>query len=253
MKHNRLALSALLSLGMLTLSSQAALADLSGDLRITVKDKGEEQQVQGGKIYMQGSADDKERNVRVEIDADEKAGEAASDAVIISRPAENVGYMVFPGMKSYMKMDIESARDKGPNTPGGEGLDPDDFKKIGEEKVGGYDTVVKEAPVLENGKKLGTVTVYLAKDLNDEPLKSVFREEGGRVTETLIENPTTNKLPDDLFTPPAGYSETVLPQIDQLQEELRKEQERAADEAAKEARDNARKEAERSLRDSLPF
>ena len=193
-----------------------AVADLSGDLKIRMVDPAGTETLQSGKIYLQGPAADEERNVRLEIESPDQPD---GDAIIITRPRDDVGYMLFPEMKSYMTLDLDAEE---PGTAAEEIRD-EDLETVGRAEVEGYDTVVKRGPVVHNGREIGQITMYVAEELDDEPIRSHFEHEDGSVTETLIQNPDRADLPDELFQPPPDYQETLIPGMEQLLEDLEDE------------------------------
>ena len=193
-----------------------ASADLSGDLQIRMVDPAGTETRQQGKIYLQGPAADEERNVRLEIESPEQP---EGEAIIITRPRDNIGFMLFPAMESYMTLDLDA---EDPDAVGEE-IREEDLEAVGRAEVEGYDTIVKQGPVVHNGQEIGQITMYIAEELDDEPIRSRFEHVDGSVTETLIQNPDTADLPDALFAPPADYQETIIPGMEQLMEDLENE------------------------------
>jgi hypothetical protein len=197
------------------LFATTAAADLSGDLKVTIRGPDGDEMVQEGRIFLKGDADDKKRPSRVEL------GEGEDEVIFITRPDEDIGYMVMPPAQSYMRLDLEEAEGAG---VGDDEVPEEEFTEVGRETVNGHPTTVKEAPIRDPaGEKIGTARVYFARDLNDEPIKSEMRMDDGTYTETLISNPSTEKLDEKLFTPPEDYAETLVPGLEQLFEGLEDE------------------------------
>lgn len=127
---------------MVLLYPLAAAADLSGDFRVTVTDPDGKSTTQTGRIFIDGTADSKDRTVRMELKP-----EGAKEAVVfLTRPRDDAMYMVMPEAKAYMKMSFAEGLRKSPRAPG-QGLDPADFRTVGRERVNGVQTTVKEAPL----------------------------------------------------------------------------------------------------------
>ncbi len=230
-----------IALAAVVLFPLSAAADLSGDLRVTTRDPEGKTMTQTGRIYLDGEPDSPRRAMRMELQPEG----APEKMVFLTRPQDEAVYMIMPSSRTYMKMSVEEGREKAPTPPGG-GMSPEDFKDVGTERVNGRETVVKEAPIREGEKQVGTVRVYLAPDLKNEPIKSEVRTQEGLTTTTVIENPSTDSVPADLFTLPAGYTEMELPSMSQMMKGMEKG---AREEAEKEAQE----EALEGVRDKLPF
>lgn len=226
----------------------AAAADLSGDLRVTVTDAHGKATTQSGKLYLDGAPESKERTARMELTP---AG-ADEPLVFLTRPQDNAMYMVMPGAKAYMKMSLDEGMQKSPRAPG-QGLDPADFKTVGSERVEGRRTIVKEAPIREGEKTTGTIRIYVAPDLGNEPVKSVVENDRGTTATSVISNPKQGELPDSLFAVPSGYAETKLPSLNKMLQGIGEGVEDETEDAAKEQQDKAADEVRKGLRERLPF
>lgn len=225
-----------------------AAADLSGDFKVTVTDSDGKSTTQTGKIYLDGSPESKDRAVRMELKP-----EGAKEAMIfLTRPQDKAMYMVMPEAKAYMKMSFDEGLRKAPRAPG-QGLAPSDFKTVGSERVNGIKTTVKEAPLHEGEKTTGTIRIYVAPALGNEPIKSEIETDKGMHTESIIENPKTDSLAGNLFTVPAGYTETKLPSLNQMMQGLEKGAQDESGDAAKDQQEKAADDVRRGLRGKLPF
>jgi hypothetical protein len=226
---------------LLLVTPTLAIADLSGDYAVTVIDQDGAKKTQVGKIFLDGTPKDQERAMRMEISGEE----AGQSMVFLTRPQDDTVFMLMPENKTYFSLSMTDATSKAPKAPG-EGLEPSDFKEVGKERVNGIQTVVKEAPMMENGKRTGTVRIFTAPSLNDEPIKSEIKSDEGVTTTAVIENPTTKAIPESQFRVPEGYTETKLPSVGKIFEELGKDVE-------KEQKKEAGRGLEERLRKGLRF
>jgi hypothetical protein len=119
--------------------------------------------------------------------------------IMIMRPDEKVNYLVYPGMKSYCVM--PTTKDAG-NKDKAEPVIT--RKELGREEVEGHDCR-KELVTTEaaNGKKT-EMTVWLASDLDDFPIKTEVMGKDGLVT-TVFKNLKREKPDASLFVPPQDY------------------------------------------------
>lgn len=226
----------------------AAAADLSGDFKVTVTDADGRSTTQTGKIYLSGTPESPDRSVRMELQPEG----AREKMVFLTKPKDKAMYMLMPAAKAYMKMSLEEGRSKAPNAPG-QDLSPADFKTVGTERVEGRKTIVKEAPMREGEKTTGTIRVYVAPDLGNEPIKSVVESDKGTVATSTISNPDTGSVPDAMFTVPAGYTETKLPSMNKLMDAIGEGAKDESADAAKDQQEKAAEEMRRGLREKLPF
>lgn len=228
-----------------------AYADLSGDYRLTVVDKeGKQESAQLGKIFLKGESNSPDRAMRMEI-APEGAAESEK-LVFLTNPKEAAMYMVMPEAKSYMKMSMEEGETKAPKSPG-QGYAGTEFKTVGRERLNGIRVIVKEAPLRDGEKTVGTMRVYVAPSLGNEPLKSVLTSDKGGSTTIAIENPKSGNLPDSLFRVPKGYTETKLPSVGEMMNQLGEGAKDDAKGEAQKEKDEAKEKAKKGIRDKLPF
>lgn len=225
-----------------------AAADLSGDFRVTVTDADGRSTTQTGKIYLSGTPESPDRSVRMELQPEG----AKEKMVFLTKPQDKAMYMLMPAAEAYMKMGLEEGKSKAPRAPG-QGLSPSDFKTVGTERVEGRKTIVKEAPLREGEKTTGTIRVYIAPDLGNEPIKSVVESDQGTVATSVISNPDAGNVPDAMFTVPAGYTETKLPSMSKMMDALGEGAKDETEDAAKDQQEKAAEEMRRELREKLPF
>jgi hypothetical protein len=244
-----LAIALALVIGLVIGWAGSAQADISGDLHVTIEGPEMETVEQTGRIYIKGDGMEPEA-VRMEITPEGQE----QNAIFITRPEEEVAYIVMPELKTYMTMDLAASGDQQPSAPG-TGAGEMELEDLGRATVEGHRTQVKGGPVVdEQGQTVGQMKVYIAPGLDNAPIKSEVKMQDGTRSESVIRNPSKEKLAADLFLPPAGYEETRLPDIGQFMDELGDEVREGLEEGAKEdAREGAKEGAREGLRDALPF
>jgi hypothetical protein len=235
---------------LLVLGAGLARADLSGDLTIQSKDpKQRKTLLQKGKVFYDGSAT-APKAIRMEMAAEgDKPG-----IVFITRPEEQMAYMLLPEAKTYMPLDLKKGGEgqKLPEAPGARSREALQLREVGKATVDGHPTTVRAGPLNDkNGKKVGEMKVYLAKDLDDAPIKSELKLNDGSTTVSTLSNTSTRQLAANLFTPPDSYSETRIPSLDDMSKALGKETRKGAEEGAKESADEEAAKARQKEKESV--
>jgi hypothetical protein len=120
--------------------------------------------------------------------------------IAVSRPDLKLGYLIYPGLKSYAQM-------PSPETSGS--LNPDDYKVIitdlGKEAAEGHDCAKRKAVVTDKEGNTHEYTVWNASDLKDFPIKIVTSGSGMSVT-MLFKNVSFTKPAAAQFEVPTDYT-----------------------------------------------
>jgi outer membrane lipoprotein-sorting protein len=145
-----------------------------------------------GKIYKKGE------NIRRDFSTPE------GKSISILRADKKVMWMVMPGQKMYMEMPFgKETLSKALNLP----KDKAGMKKLGTEKIAGYDTDKYEATVdMGHGKK-SQVTLWIAKKLG-APIKM---ESADKSFTQEYQDIKEGGVSDQLFEVPAGYQKMNMP------------------------------------------
>jgi Domain of unknown function (DUF4412) len=120
--------------------------------------------------------------------------------VSLSRPDENLMFIVYPGLECYAQMPLPAASAK---------ADAKDFKvettELGKETVDGHPCVKNKVTVTGKDGEQHISTVWNATDLKNFPVKIVTTENGQDAT-MLYKNISFDKPAASLFEPPASYT-----------------------------------------------
>jgi outer membrane lipoprotein-sorting protein len=168
--------------------SPAGAAEFSADL---VQKMG--QQDTTGQAYVKG------QKFRMDL---KMAG--AEQAVVVDVAAKK-SLMLMPKEKMYMEMPFDPAAYAG--VDGQEKNDQGEWKKVGEEKVAGYDCDKKVFAYKDKSK--GELTAWFAKKLN-YPIKTVYKDKGQTMT-LEYRNIKEGGMADALFTVPGGFHKMDMP------------------------------------------
>jgi Domain of unknown function (DUF4412) len=116
----------------------------------------------------------------------------------ISRPDQNLSYIIYPGLQSYMETPLPAANPTNNN-----------FKvettEIGKETVDGHPCVENKIVVTDDKGEAHESTVWNATDLKNFPVKILRVEQGTEITMSF-KNVSFNKPEAALFNPPASYT-----------------------------------------------
>ena len=131
-------------------------------------------------------------------------------AVTVARPDKKVAYLMYPGMQSYVEIQLSKA-DSAPTNS--------DYKveitEIGKETVDGHPCVKNKVVVTGKDGVAHVSTVWNATDLKNFPVKIQTTDQGREMT--MIYKDISFAKPDaSLFEPPAGYMK-----FDSIQEMMR--------------------------------
>jgi len=120
-------------------------------------------------------------------------------AVTIALPEKKAAYLIYPGMQSYVQIQLSNA-DSAPTNS--------DYKveitEIGKETVDGHPCVKNKYVVTDNEGVKHESTVWNATDLKKFPVKIETAEQGDNVT-MLFKNVSLTKPAASLFEPPADF------------------------------------------------
>jgi len=120
-------------------------------------------------------------------------------AVTVARPDKKVAYLMYPGMQSYVEIQLSKA-DSAPTNS--------DYKveitEIGKETVDGHPCVKNKYVVTDNDGVKHESTVWNATDLKKFPVKIETVERGDNVS-MLFKNVSLTKPAASLFDPPADF------------------------------------------------
>ncbi len=198
---------------LLLMAPSTAIADLSGDLEVRVENPGGETMEEKGKIFIEGDPFES-TTTRVEM-----TGPDGTEVIMITRGEENKAFLVMPEIEAYSELALDDTT--GSEAPGA-GLKREDFKITGQENLDGVATDVGVAQVKDDqGQVVGNARVNFAKELDGAPVRSRIELDNGSVAETVISNPSDEKIDASKFLPPDEYQETRLPLFeDPFTEEL---------------------------------
>lgn len=144
-----------------------------------------------GKIYKKGE------NIRLDISTPE------GDGISIFRADKKVRWMIMPGQKFFIEMPLsEEELSKTLNWP----KDEASMKKVGTEKLHGYDTEKYETTI-DTGAGKKKVTFWMAKKLG-VPIKM---ESADKSFTQDYQDIKVGGLSDSLFEIPAGYQKMTMP------------------------------------------
>jgi len=130
-----------------------------------------------------------------------------ADIASIVRPDQKMIYLIYPGLKSYVKMPV----------PMPDASTNKNIKivktKIGDETVDGHPCVKNKAVVTDDNGQTHEAILWNATDMKDFPLQIQSTEQG--MTALMhFKNINFTKPDSSLFDPPAGF--TVYPDMQQL-------------------------------------
>lgn len=118
----------------------------------------------------------------------------------ITRPDKKTGYLIYPGMQSYVHRALAAADTA---------TAPGDYKmhvtKLGTETVDGHPCVKNKVVVTDKAGNPHESTVWNATDLNKFPVKIETRDHG-RDTTMTFKNVSLAKPDASLFQVPSGYT-----------------------------------------------
>jgi len=119
---------------------------------------------------------------------------------MISLPNEDRSYLVYPGLKAYVKLPITDPDAKTPEA---------DFEmevtELAKEETGGYPCVKNKVVVTDKEGNKHESTVWNATALKKFPVKIETTEDGHQVV-LLFTNVKLSKPDADLFAPPSAYT-----------------------------------------------
>jgi len=121
-----------------------------------------------------------------------------SDLIIVNRPDTGSGLLIYPGLKSYAKLDESAPR-----------TDPEQYKieakEVGREKINGQDTVKNQVVVTApDGKKFQSM-VWNAPALKKFPVR-VQSTEGGTPFTLTFRDLKFEKPSASMFEPPNAFT-----------------------------------------------
>lgn len=189
-------------------------AAFSATAHMTVEGKGNTQSMQMKYAALNG-------HVRAEMDMTQASGippqavaqmkaMGMAETVTIHRADDQATYLVYPGLKSYCKIELPDKASFGGS--GGE-IKPPKVEKteLGKETIDGHPCVKSKIVVtMADGDSVEAI-VWEATDLNNLPIQTQFESEMGKVT-TQFKDVSTTKPDAALFEPPAGYKSYSTPQ-----------------------------------------
>jgi hypothetical protein len=169
--------------------------------------------MQGTDMTMPGKIAFAENKVRFEMNmGDMKSGGKPSPAaaqikqmgmdqmIIISRPDKKVSDMIYPGMKAYVEMPIETASTNNAK---------EDYKlettELGKETIDGHACIKNKAVVTDKDGNKNEAILWNATDLKKFPIKIEQIEQGQHAT-MLFKNVEFTKPKAELFDVPSGLN-----------------------------------------------
>lgn len=128
--------------------------------------------------------------------------------IMIFQKEKGIVWVLMPQLKMYMEMTAGGQQDMSPPTP--EEMEKmGDKKYLGEEKVNGYKC--KKYRYTPNDPSVGPATMWISKKLNF-PIKTEMEGSSGPMS-MEYKNIQEKKIPDSLFTLPAGYQKMSMPSM----------------------------------------
>ena len=128
--------------------------------------------------------------------------------IMIFQKEKGIVWVLMPQLKMYMEMTAGGQQDMSPPTP--EEMEKmGDKKYLGEEKVNGYKC--KKYRYTSNDPSVGPATMWISKKLNF-PIKTEMEGSSGPMS-MEYKNIQEKKIPDSLFTLPAGYQKMSMPSM----------------------------------------
>jgi outer membrane lipoprotein-sorting protein len=152
-----------------------------------------------GKVFVKG------QNIRQEMTM------GGQKQIMIFQKEKGVALVLMPEMKMYMEIPVGGQENIAPPTPE-EMENMAEKKYLGQEKVNGYKC--KKYLFTPSDPSVGTTTMWISNKLNF-PIKTETKSSSGPM---LMEykNIKEKKIPDSLFTIPAGYQKMSMPTMPKM-------------------------------------
>ena len=152
-----------------------------------------------GKVFVKGEKFRQEMNI------------GGEKQIMIFQKDKGVVWVLMPEQRMYMEMTAGGHQDMAPPTPE-EMENMAEKKYLGQEKINGYKC--KKYIFTPRDPSVGTTTMWISNKLNI-PIKTEMKSSAGPIS-MEYKNMQEKKIPDSLFTLPAGYRKMSMPMMPKM-------------------------------------